>query len=139
MTQPSAAQRFSDGTASPATVVLVDPDTASRRQALLALRAEGLGVRAFARPAWLLAEARPCDDSVLLADLGADIDRSIELLYALREQGWGGRALLVSDSPDAALEALALRHGFAGVLQKPLQAQRLVEAMRRSGPASDCR
>ncbi|MGB4346445.1 MAG: response regulator, partial [Burkholderiaceae bacterium] len=69
------------------------------------------------------------DNACLIADyLMPDID-GINLLRKLRKQGWSGPALLITGHFDATLDKRALAAGYMAVFEKPLQSERLIEAV----------
>ena len=76
-------------------------------------------------------EAKLSDDTqtVLIADyLMPDID-GLTLLTRLRAQGWSGPALLITGHFDANLEERALAIGYSWVFEKPLNHERLLDAV----------
>lgn len=113
-------------------VVLVDDDAAVRNSLGLLLTARGYDVDLYAGgdavlDAQLDDSARTC----LIADyLMPDID-GLTLLGRLRKQRWLGPALLITGHFNATLEHRALAVGYAQVFEKPLDHERLLNAVAR--------
>jgi FixJ family two-component response regulator len=113
-------------------VVLIDDDAAVRNSLGLLLTARGHDVDLFAGGQAVL-EADLADGSgrFLIADyLMPDID-GLTLLQRLRAQGWLGPALLITGHFNATLEQRALAVGYAEVFEKPLNHERLLDAVAR--------
>ena len=113
-------------------VVLVDDHAAVRNSLRLLLTGRGYDVDLYAGgeavlEAKLNGDARTC----LIADyLMPDID-GLTLLERLRKQGWSGPALLITGHFNATLEQRALAVGYAQVFEKPLDHERLLNAVAR--------
>ena len=113
-------------------VVLVDDDAAVRNSLGLLLTARGYDVDLYAGgDAVLDAQLDSSSRTCLIADyLMPDID-GLTLLGRLRKQGWLGPALLISGHFNATLEQRALTVGYAQVFEKPLNHERLLDAVAR--------
>ena len=114
-------------------VVLVDDDAAVRNSLRLLLTGRGYDVDSYAGgdavlEAKLACSARTC----LIADyLMPDID-GLTLLERLRKQGWLGPALLITGHFNGTLERRALAVGYSRVFEKPLNHERLLDAVART-------
>ena len=113
-------------------VVLVDDDAAVRNSLKLLLTGRGYGVDLYAGgEAVLGAKLGGGSRTCLIADyLMPDID-GLTLLERLRQQGWLGPALLITGHFNATLEQRALAVGYAQVFEKPLNHERLLDAVAR--------
>ena len=118
-------------------VLIVENDPAVRRSMQLLLQGQGFDVKAYASGEHLLAEAAREAPDCFIADYLLDGADGIEVLHALRKQGWSGPAILVSAFASQDLSARASAAGFTQVFEKPLRERALVEAVsrltRRSG------
>ena len=113
-------------------VILVDDDAAVRNSLRLWLTARGYNVELYADgEAVLESKLAGGSQACLIADyLMPDID-GLSLLERLRKQGWLGPALLISGHFDATLERRALAVGYFQVFEKPLDHERLLDAVAR--------
>ena len=112
-------------------VVLVDDDAAVRSSLKLLLAGRGYDVAVFAGGQAVLDANLSDDHFCLLADyLMPDID-GISLLGKLRKQGWSGPALLITGHFDSGLAKRAKTAGYSAVFQKPLDSQRLIDAVAK--------
>ncbi len=117
-------------------VVLVDDDAAVRNSLKLLLTGRGYDVDLYTGGKAVLDARLDSDLQIcLIADyLMPDID-GLTLLDLLRKQGWLGPALLITGHFDAALEHRAHAAGYSAVFEKPLNHERLLNAVARSGAA----
>lgn len=113
-------------------VILVDDDAAVRNSLRLLLNARGYSVELYAGgEAVLESTLAGGSQTCLIADyLMPDID-GLSLLENLRNRGWLGPALLISGHFDATLERRALAVGYFQVFEKPLDHERLLDAVAR--------
>lgn len=110
-------------------MALVDDDAAVRSSLKLLLTGRGYDVDVFAGGQAVLEAILSDDYFCLLADyLMPDID-GISLLGKLRKQGWAGPAILITGHFDSTLDKRALAAGYSAVYEKPLQSERLIEAV----------
>lgn len=113
-------------------VILVDDDAAVRDSLRLLLSARGYSVEPYSSGEAVLASKLARDpQTCLIADyLMPDID-GLSLLEQLRKQRWLGPAILISGHFDATLKRRALAVGYVQVFQKPLDHERLLDAVAR--------
>ena len=113
-------------------VVLVDDDEAVRNSLRLLLTGRGYDVDLYAGgDAVLDAQFDIGSRTCLIADyLMPDID-GLTLLEQLRKQGWPGPALLITGHFNATLERRAHAVGYSQVFEKPLNHERLLNAVAR--------
>lgn len=121
MTQPS------DPTPRPLGPVLIVEDDAAVRDSLrFALEVEGLEVRAYADPAALLREdPLPGDACLVLDQILPGLDGT-ELVRVLRGRGLSLPVLLMTVDPSGEVRRQAASAGILSVLEKPVDADRLV-------------
>jgi CheY-like chemotaxis protein len=111
-------------------LLLIEDDDAVRRALQLLLQGQGYDVRAFASGRSALADAATAEARYLVADYMLADGDGIDLLAALRRDGWSGGAVLITafSSPD--VRAAAARAGFVTVLDKPFRDDDLLRALR---------
>lgn len=112
-------------------ILIIEDDAPVRRAMQLLLHAQGFEVRAHASGSTLLADAAREPPDCLVADYLLGDTNGIDLLHALRAQGWDGPAILVSAFASGGLKARALAAGFTQVFEKPLRERALVEVVAR--------
>jgi DNA-binding response OmpR family regulator len=118
-------------------VLLLEDDAGVRRSLHLMLHGAGYEVRSYSAAAALLAD-RTIDEALLLiADYRLADGDGVEVMRALRQRGWNGRALMITAFPSPALRAAALEAGYDMVFDKPLLQHELLGALReRNGDVS---
>jgi FixJ family two-component response regulator len=110
-------------------ILLVEDDPAVRRSLQILLQARGYDVRAHATGATLLADPMADASVALVADYRLTGLDGIEVLQALRAQGWAAPAILITAFGSADLTARATTAGYAAVIEKPLRDQLLVTTL----------
>lgn len=110
-------------------VMLVEDDDAIRRSFQLLLRSRGYDVRAYASPAYAIADKPNRSAACLIADLVMPGVDGLMLLDRLRADGWSGPAILISGYLTREREKQARQAGFDVVLEKPVADSRLVNAL----------
>jgi FixJ family two-component response regulator len=110
-------------------VLVVEDDDAIRRSLQLLLRSRGFDVRAYAAPAFALADRENRTAMCLISDLVLPGLDGIMLLTDLRAEGWQGAAILISGYLDAGRMDQAASAGFDAVLEKPVRDSRLVSTL----------
>lgn len=113
----------------PQRILLLDDDPGVRRALHLMLRAHGFDVRSHESPVLLLADPAVAEAAFLIADYRLPVSNGIEVLGALRDAGWQGRAILITGIAPPALREEALAAGYATVLEKPLRAHDVLHAL----------
>jgi len=112
-------------------VLLVEDDHAVRRSLQLLLRGRDLDVRAYASGATLLDDPRALSASCLVTDYRMPGLSGFDVLRGLRDLGWMGQALLITGFHAPDFVARAHQAGFTDVIEKPLVAGVLIEAVER--------
>lgn len=113
------------------TILVSDDDPGVRRGLQLLLRARGYAVCGYTTGSALLADPRAKEaDCVILDYRMPDID-GLMMLGRLRQQGWRGRAILISGFCDDGLAQRAREAGFDHVLSKPVIGRAVLDAVRR--------
>lgn len=115
-------------------LVLVEDDPALRRSLQLRLFTQGFDVRAFPTAAHVLNDPSTTQAQVLVVDYRLPDTDGVNLLSALKERGWVGRAVLVTGFLSSKLRANAEAAGFSAVLEKPVPEHRLIAAIGTSPP-----
>lgn len=111
-------------------VLVVDDDAAVRASLKFALEVEGFQVKLYDRGKALLADTDLPEGACLVIDYRMpDID-GIDLIERLRGRKVTLPAILISGRVTKELRTMALRLGFAAVLEKPLLDSVLVESIR---------
>ncbi|WP_232455533.1 response regulator [Sphingomonas sp. KC8] len=112
-------------------VVVSDDDPAVRRALHLLLKGRGYDVCGYTSGRALLGDPRTLDaDCIILDYRMPDLD-GFYILQALRQQGWTGRAILISGFHDLVLAHRAYEVGFDDVIPKPIIGRAIVDAVRR--------
>lgn len=112
-------------------VTLVHPDDATRRSLQLLLNGWGFDVRAFASAKSALGDSREIRADILLLDDQLPAGEAGTMLTGLRRNGWRGRAILMTHSPDEALNSMATVAGFAAIVRNPPREVELLGALGR--------
>jgi FixJ family two-component response regulator len=108
-------------------VLVVDDDASVRRALSRLLRSFGFEVRAYASAKALLADGPPAEAACLVVDVRMPDVGGVELCEQLHAAGRELPTVFVTAHGTEGLQSLAL-HG-APVLQKPVAAERLLEAI----------
>lgn len=111
-------------------VLLLEDDAGVRRSMHLMLHGAGFDVRSYSAAAALLADPGIDDAGVLIADYRLSDGDGVDVLRALRDQSWNGRAVLITAFPSPALRAAAKEAGYDLVLDKPVLQHNLLGALR---------
>lgn len=112
-------------------LLLVEDDTAVRRALQLLLTGRGFEVRAYGSGLALLADPERLAADALVADYRMpDLD-GLMILRRLRDEGWNGRALLITAFHSGPLIDEALKIGFSRVVEKPLVDIAFADAVER--------
>ena len=110
-------------------VLLVEDDDAVRRSLQLLLHARGYDVRAHPSATGLARDKSALGCDCLIADLMMPQTDAIQLLGELREQGWHGKAILISGFLDPNWQKKAAAAGYDAVLSKPISDSVLVRTV----------
>jgi ActR/RegA family two-component response regulator len=113
----------------PQRILLIEDDSGVRRALHLMLCAHGYDVHAHECVWLLLADPSVAGAAFLVADYQLADGNGIDVFRALRTAGWAGRAVLVTGAASPALRAKALAAGYATVLEKPLHAHDVLQAL----------
>jgi CheY-like chemotaxis protein len=123
--------------ADPRWLALVDGDPALRHARQLMLRSRNLDVRAYSTCAALLADPLALRSACVVADVEMREMTGIQLLQAMRQAGWAGAAVLLTDADSDTLVA-ANDHDLIAILPKTLSDDTLLNAIQsaisREGP-----
>lgn len=113
-------------------MLLLDDDPGVRRSLHLMLRAHGFDVRSHESSMMLLDDPALNEAAFLVADFRVPFVDGVEVLRAMRDRGWRGRAVLVTGYTTAALREAASAAEFAAVLEKPVRPHDLLNALQES-------
>lgn len=112
-------------------ILIVEDDPGARRSLLLLLTGRGFNALAFPNKAQALASAAAHPPACLVADYRLEDGDGIALLYAMRNNGWTGPAILVSAYHSDELSNRAMAAGFSVIFDKPFREHALVDAIGR--------
>jgi FixJ family two-component response regulator len=122
----------------PEWIVFIDDEEPVRRAFVRLMRAEGISTSAYASGAECLeTSGQPLPDCIVL-DLNMPGMGGFEVLERLAGQAPQVPVILVTGHDTAEVRARALQTGAVAYLQKPFDAQQLLDALRaamRHGPA----
>lgn len=124
----AASSRFA-GAPTP-DVFVVDDDAAVREALSLMLTAEGFSVTGFADGGALVQALRGHRPRCVLLDVNMPGQSGIDVLRAMREEHLEAPVCVMSGQADIPMAVDAMRHGARDFIQKPLDADRLVRAVR---------
>lgn len=111
-------------------IALIDGPPAVRHARLLMLRAEGFDVRAYASAAPLLADPRALASACIVAEVANPETGGVALVHAMRQQGWHGAVILLTQALSPALGALALERDLTVLAPTGLADGLLLAAIR---------
>lgn len=112
-------------------IAVVDDSEAVRRSLRVLLGSRGFDVGEYRGSAELLADLDLADYDCFVIDLKLDGSDGAELLAALRAQGAGQPAVLISGWESASLEQLASQWGFAAFVRKPMMETSIADVLKR--------
>lgn len=113
-------------------IILVEDSDAVRKSLGLMLRTSGYEVRSFASAEELLASNCRMNGQYLVVDYVLAQMNGIDLVLALRGRGWTGPVILITGFYDTNLPARANSVGIHTILEKPLDADTLLNALSNS-------
>jgi FixJ family two-component response regulator len=113
-------------------VVIVDDEEMIRRYLERTLRSTDLEVSTFASPREILDRGLSDQPGCLILDLALPEMSGLELWRRLVASGCASPVILISGQADIPTAVRALRDGALDVLEKPLRAQYVIEAVRRA-------
>jgi FixJ family two-component response regulator len=114
------------------TIFLVDDEAAQRRAMSRLLGAHELEVRAYESAEAFLAGFDPQAAGCLLLDLRMPGASGLELQQELRRRGAEVPIVFLTGHADVPTSVYSMKLGAVDVLQKPVQEQRLLEALARA-------
>lgn len=120
------------GTASPATVLVVDDDPSVLRSLNRLISASGFHVKTYCKPSELLASETPRSNSCMVVDIDLPEMNGIEMCETLKRSGRGLPTILITGRTDARTRSLAARSDAVAVLYKPFDEEPLLEAIGRA-------
>ena len=113
-------------------VFVVDDDSSVRRALARLLRCEGYAVETFASAAELLARNLGEQPSCLVLDLRMPGIDGLELQARLRAKGREPAIVFLSGQGDVSAATDAMKAGAVDFLEKPVQSDRMLAAVRRA-------
>ncbi len=114
-------------------IVLVEDDPAARASFEMLLDAEGFAVRSYADAETMLADDAAAGAACVLSDLrlGDGMD-GVDLVQALRRKGLAVPVVVITGHGDVPQAVRAMQAGARDFLEKPVQPDQLIEAIRRA-------
>jgi FixJ family two-component response regulator len=113
-------------------VFIVDDDDSLRRALERVIRSVGLEVRSFATPAAFLAHPRPDRPACLILDLRLPGTSGVALQEQLVRAADDLPIVFLTAYADVATSVRAMKAGAADFLQKPVDDQRLIDAVQEA-------
>jgi FixJ family two-component response regulator len=114
------------------TVSLLDDDPSVLKAVERLLKAEGFEVKAFGDPVAFLTAVAKARPRVAILDVAMPRMNGLEVQAALRESSPETRVVFVSGQSDDVTRSAALENGAVDFLGKPVDADRLLGALRRA-------
>lgn len=112
------------------TIWLVDDDDALRRSLAFLLEQAGFAVRSFDQPQDFLDAYEPTDPECLVLDLQMPQMSGLDVVAALRRQGFVLPVVMISGHGDIPATVQAMRLGAIDFLEKPVQREALLHRVR---------
>lgn len=109
------------------TVFVVDDDEALRDSIHWLLESVNLGTRMFSCASDFVASCDPAEEGCLLLDIRMPGMSGMELLEALKYSGISLPAIIITGHGDVPMAVRALKHGAFDFIQKPFNAQELLD------------
>jgi len=117
---------------SPDAICVVDDDPSVLKAVERLLSAEGFEVRAFGDPTAFLTAVARARPRVAILDMAMPRMNGLEVQSVLRKWSPETRVVFVSGQSDAATRSAALKNGAIDFLDKPVDPDRLLGAVRRA-------
>lgn len=117
-------------------IFIVDDDRAVRHSLALLLKCEGLESQGFGSAREFLDHCRPSKDDRLIVDVDLPGIDGVALLQHLRARGLGLPAVVITGKPSTFVRQQALQAGATAFLEKPVNADQLVELVRNDKAAA---
>ena len=120
-------------------ISIIDDDASVRAATKNLLTSHGYIVHTFASAEEFLRSAHLNDTSCVIADVQMSVMSGLDLLTALRDQGYRVPFIFITAFPDESVRARALKAGAIGFLAKPFAGPTLIKCLdtaleeRRSG------
>ena len=120
------------GTASPATVLVVDDDRSMLRSMKRLVSASGFEVKTFPRASELLASKVPSSNACIVVDIDMPEMNGIEMCEVLKSSGRSLPVILITGRTDSRTRSMAMRSDAVAVLFKPFDEEPLLAAIARA-------
>lgn len=111
-------------------IFIVDDDHAVRHSLALLLKCEGLESQGFSNAGEFLDHCRPSNDDRLIIDVDLPGMDGVALLQLLRNRGLRLPAVVITGKPSTFVRQQAFLAGATAFLEKPVDADQLVELVR---------
>ncbi len=110
-------------------ISVIDDDASVRAATNNLLRSHGYTVRTFASAEEFLRSVHLNDTSCVIADVQMSVMSGLELLTAMRAQGYAVPFIFITAFPDESVRARALNAGAIGFLAKPFAGPTLINCL----------
>jgi FixJ family two-component response regulator len=110
-------------------ISVIDDDASVRAATNNLLRSHGYTVHTFASAEEFLQSAHVNDTSCVIADVQMSVMSGLDLLTALRTQGYAAPFIFITAFPDESVRARALKAGAIGFLAKPFAGPTLINCL----------
>lgn len=122
-----------------AKVLIAEDDPAVRRSLQLLLQGNGFDVRSYGTGGAILADLSSRDADCFVSDYRMPDMDGLSLMRRLREEGWGGPAILITAYNSDDLRKRACEAGYNVVLEKPLMDHVLTSVVTRLSNGTELR
>jgi len=114
----------------PSVISVIDDDASVRAATNNLLRSRGYLVHTFASAEEFLGSPHLMDEtSCVIADVQMSVMSGLDLLTALRDQGYRVPFIFITAFPDESVRARALKAGAIGFLAKPFAGPTLIKCL----------
>jgi FixJ family two-component response regulator len=110
-------------------ISIIDDDASVRAATNNLLRSHGYTVHTFASAEEFLRSAHLNDTSCVIADVQMSVMSGLELLMAMRDQGYRVPFIFITAFPDEGVRARALKAGAIAFLAKPFAGPTLIKCL----------
>jgi two-component system, LuxR family, response regulator FixJ len=119
------------------TIALIEDDEAALDSLRLLLESRGLAVRGFASAEAFLATLAEEKPACVICDVRLPGLSGLDLQRLVRGKGWDVPVILITGHGDIAMAVTAMREGALDFVEKPYDAERLIDSIEKARVAGE--
>lgn len=123
---------MSEGTQSLGEIFIVDDDQSVRDALAVVFTLEGYEVTSFGEGSSFLASARSRVPACILLDVNMPGRSGLDILKELNAQDYGAPIFIISGQGDIPMAVASIKHGALDFIEKPFDANTVVERVREA-------